>query len=176
MSRWEVLLPVVAQLLSRVGLFCSPMDCSLPGFSVHGISQARILEWVAIASSVDLPGPGLNPGLLHWQAGSLSLSHLGLHDFATPVDLVYSVCDRYIQAERCSQKAESYWRFLKTVSKSLCCDLFMYYYFSIALPLHRRVWAFSSCSEQGLLFIVVHRSCGGFLLQSTDSVACRLWQ
>ena len=30
---------------------CDPMDCSLPGFSVHGISQARILEWVAISSS-----------------------------------------------------------------------------------------------------------------------------
>ena len=28
-----------------------PMDCSLPGFSAHGISQARILEWVAITSS-----------------------------------------------------------------------------------------------------------------------------
>ena len=28
---------------------CDPMDCSLPGFSVHGIFQARILEWVAIA-------------------------------------------------------------------------------------------------------------------------------
>ena len=27
---------------------CDPMDCSLPGSSVHGISQARILEWVAI--------------------------------------------------------------------------------------------------------------------------------
>ena len=27
---------------------CNPMDCSLPGFSVHGISQARILKWVAI--------------------------------------------------------------------------------------------------------------------------------
>ena len=29
----------------------NPMDCSLPGSSVHGISQARILEWVAISSS-----------------------------------------------------------------------------------------------------------------------------
>ena len=26
---------------------CSPIDCSLPGFSVHGIFQARVLEWVA---------------------------------------------------------------------------------------------------------------------------------
>ena len=30
---------------------CNPMDCSLPGFSVHGILQARILEWVAIPFS-----------------------------------------------------------------------------------------------------------------------------
>ena len=30
---------------------CDPMDCSLPGFSVHGILQARILEWVAIPFS-----------------------------------------------------------------------------------------------------------------------------
>ena len=28
--------------------FCDPMDCSLPGSSVHGIFQARVLEWVAI--------------------------------------------------------------------------------------------------------------------------------
>ena len=30
---------------------CNPMDCILPGFSVHGILQARILEWVATPSS-----------------------------------------------------------------------------------------------------------------------------
>ena len=30
---------------------CDPMDCSLPGSSVHGIFQARVLEWVAISSS-----------------------------------------------------------------------------------------------------------------------------
>ena len=30
---------------------CDPMDCSLPGFSVYGIFQARVLEWVAIFSS-----------------------------------------------------------------------------------------------------------------------------
>ena len=30
---------------------CDPMDCSLPGSSLHGTSQARILEWVAMASS-----------------------------------------------------------------------------------------------------------------------------
>ena len=30
---------------------CDPMDCSLPGSSIHGIFQARILEWVAISFS-----------------------------------------------------------------------------------------------------------------------------
>ena len=30
---------------------CNPMDCSLPGFSFHGIFQARVLEWVAISYS-----------------------------------------------------------------------------------------------------------------------------
>ena len=55
---------------------CNPMDCSLPGFSVHRISQARILEWMAISTSEDLPTQGLNPYLLHWQAYSLPLSYL----------------------------------------------------------------------------------------------------
>jgi len=41
------------------------MDCSPPVSSVHGILQARILEWVAIPSPGDLPDPGPNPGLLH---------------------------------------------------------------------------------------------------------------
>ena len=36
---------------------CDPMDCSLPGFSVHGIFQARILEWVAISFSRRSSGP-----------------------------------------------------------------------------------------------------------------------
>ena len=31
---------------------CDPMDCSLPGSSVHGIFQARVLEWGAIAFSI----------------------------------------------------------------------------------------------------------------------------
>ena len=39
------------QSLSRVWLFVIPMNCSLPGSSVHGILQARILEWIAIPFS-----------------------------------------------------------------------------------------------------------------------------
>ena len=38
---------------------CGPVDCSPPGSSVHVISQARILEWVAISFSGDLSDPGM---------------------------------------------------------------------------------------------------------------------
>ena len=38
--------------LSRVRFFSTPMDSSLPGSFVHGIFQARILEWVAISFSI----------------------------------------------------------------------------------------------------------------------------
>ena len=52
---------------------CNPMDCSPPGSSVCGISQARILEWVAIPFSSGSSQQELN---LHFlQADSLPLSH-----------------------------------------------------------------------------------------------------
>ena len=37
---------------------CDPKDCSPPGSSVHGILQARILEWAAISFSREFPYPG----------------------------------------------------------------------------------------------------------------------
>ena len=40
-----------AKSLESCPTLCDPMDCSLPGFSVHGILQARTLEWVAISFS-----------------------------------------------------------------------------------------------------------------------------
>ena len=52
----------VCESLSGVQL-CDPMDCGLPGCSVHGILQARILDWVAFSFSGDLPDPGVE-GLL----------------------------------------------------------------------------------------------------------------
>ena len=45
----------VAQLYPTL---CDPMDCSPPGSSVHGILQARILEWVAVPSSRGSSPPG----------------------------------------------------------------------------------------------------------------------
>ena len=51
---------ICAQFLSCLTL-CYLLDCSLPGSSVCGISQARILEWVAMPSSRGFPDPGIQP-------------------------------------------------------------------------------------------------------------------
>ena len=50
---------------------CNSMYCSLPGSSVHGILQERILEWTAIPFSRDLPEPGIEPRSPALQADSL---------------------------------------------------------------------------------------------------------
>ena len=55
---------------------CDPTDCSLPGSSVHGILQARILQWVPMSSSRGSSQPRDRTRvscLLHWQTGSLPL-------------------------------------------------------------------------------------------------------
>ena len=49
-------MPIHFSLICDPGL-CDPMDCSPPGSSVHGILQARILEWVAISFSRESSRP-----------------------------------------------------------------------------------------------------------------------
>ena len=58
-------------LVTQSCLLCNPVDCSLPGFTVHGILQARILEWVAISSSRGSSHPGIEPWSPALQADSL---------------------------------------------------------------------------------------------------------
>ena len=50
---------------------CNPMDCSLPGSSVHGNFLARIMEWVPFPSPGDSPNPGIEPRFPALQADSL---------------------------------------------------------------------------------------------------------
>ena len=66
---------------------CDPMDCSSLGSSVHGTSQGRKLERVAIPSPGDLHNPGIKPTSPTLQADSLPLSHLG-----SPKGSVYAPC------------------------------------------------------------------------------------
>ena len=68
---------------------CNPMDCCPPGSSVHGNLQARILEWVSISFSGDLPDPGIKPGSLVLADGFFyCLSHQGSRDYLIFKDII----------------------------------------------------------------------------------------
>ena len=56
--------------------FCDPVNCSLPDSCVHGISQARILEWVAVSSSRG-SSPPRDQTESPESANSLPMSHHG---------------------------------------------------------------------------------------------------
>ena len=48
-----------------------PMDCGPPGSSIHGILQARILDWVALLQGIfQTQGSNLSPLGLHWQSAT----------------------------------------------------------------------------------------------------------
>ena len=88
--RWsqdEVATCMRAKSLQLCPTLCDPVDQSLPASSVHGILQARILEWVTMPSSRGSSRPR-DPthsllGLLHWQVGSLPPSPPGKPKVAT---------------------------------------------------------------------------------------------
>ena len=67
---------VCAESLSCATL-CDPTDYSPPGSSVHGILQARVLEWVAMLLQGISPTQGSNPGLPHCRRILYHLSHQG---------------------------------------------------------------------------------------------------
>ena len=69
---------------------CDPMDCSTTGSSVHGILQARMLEWVAISPG-DLAYLGIEPGSSASQADSLQSEPPGSPAFVKPATKELSV-------------------------------------------------------------------------------------
>ena len=74
LSLWWVCTCSVTKSCSTL---CKPMDCSPPGSSVHGISQARILEWIAISSSRGSSWLRDQTSISCVTTDSLPLSHLG---------------------------------------------------------------------------------------------------
>ena len=75
---------VCAKLLQLCPTLFDPIGCSLPGSTVHGILQAKILEWVAMPSSrgASQHRDRTRLSLLYLQAGSLPLAPPG-----KPLDL-----------------------------------------------------------------------------------------
>ena len=65
---------LVAQLCLTL---CDPTGCSPPDSSLHGILQARILEWVPCPPPRDLPHPGIEPTSPALAGGFFTLSHQG---------------------------------------------------------------------------------------------------
>ena len=55
-----------AKSLQSCPTLCDPMDCSLPDSSIHGIFQAKVLEWGAIAFSADQGTRALNLSVFRW--------------------------------------------------------------------------------------------------------------
>ena len=80
---------VRAKSLQPCPTLCDPMDCGPPGSPVHGMLQARRLEWVAIPFSRGSSRPRDRTESLHlpgWQTGSLLLVRL-LKELPRPVDI-----------------------------------------------------------------------------------------
>ena len=71
-------IPFCASVTQLCPTLCNPRDCNPPASSVHGILQARILEWVAVPFSKGSPNPGIEPGsqlCLHCRQILYGLSH-----------------------------------------------------------------------------------------------------
>ena len=86
----------------------NPMDCSPPGSSVHGISQARILEWTAMPPPGDLP----NPRIKHVSLLSPALTRGFFLPLAPPGSLSSNILFKIIFSFRLLQNIEQ---------SSLCC-------------------------------------------------------
>ena len=80
LSEQAFLACVHGKLLQLRPTLCNTTNYSLPGSSVHGMLQARILEWVSMPFSKDLSNPGIElafPGAPTLQVDSLPHSHQG---------------------------------------------------------------------------------------------------
>ena len=66
--KYETKVMALSEVAQSCLTLCDPVDRSPPGSSIHGILQARILEWVAISFSKGIfPTQGSNPGLQHYR-------------------------------------------------------------------------------------------------------------
>ena len=105
--------PLKVLVAQSCPILCNPMDCSPPGSSVHGLLQARILEWVSISFSRGIfLTQGLNLSLLHCKQILYCLSHRESPYFYSrqqcpPTYLLFQTSHTWVTplwAMRCKQK------------------------------------------------------------------------
>ena len=97
----------VAQLCLAL---CDPMDCSLPGSSVHGILQPVLLEWVTIFQGI-FPTQGSNLGLPHCRQILYQLSYRGSPKSGSV--LVAPLCPTFCNPTGCSLPGSSVYGILQ---------------------------------------------------------------
>ena len=101
-----------------------PMGCSPPGFFVHGILQARILEWIAMPFSMGIfPTQGLNTGSPVWRQILYHLSHKG--SLLTSTIHCKTNCKRYFFPLIFFIKVKLLFRFLSVSKNRYRCRSFM---------------------------------------------------
>ena len=96
----------------------NPMDCSLPGSSVHGIFQARVLEWVAIAFSKELLRV---MKMFHTLTGILGCLLHGYIHFSKLTKLytyIYRICCMYFSNQKKKKRLQNKF-YLKLLGTSL---------------------------------------------------------
>ena len=104
---------------------CDPMNCSPPGSSVHGILQARILEWVAISSSTASSWPRIEP-VSSALAGRISITEPPgkPHAFVYLMHLpLYSAQNCYLENAVCQHtKRNHYGTYLESLIRLPSCS------------------------------------------------------
>ena len=74
---WPYIWRKESEVAQSCPTLCNPIDCSLPGSSVHGIFQARVLEYSSFLLQSIFPTQGWKPGLPHCRQTLYHLSHQG---------------------------------------------------------------------------------------------------
>ena len=117
---------------------CNPIDYSSPGSSVHGILQARILEWVAKPSSRGSSGPRDQTHVSCTEADSLP---------SEPSDKPWGKRDAKISEKKGKKKFPGRWNIFRVISKyfSDCGDKFSLLFRKLPFFfLQHRLWNLSS--------------------------------
>ena len=99
-----------------------PMDCSLPCSSIHGIFQARVLQWVAIFFSRGVfLTQGSNPGLPHCRQTLYRLSHQG-SPLTQKVFMknIVKLINTALVAISCSVMSDSFWPHSLGLTRLFC--------------------------------------------------------
>ena len=90
----------VCQVAQSYPTLCKPMDCSLPGSSVHEIFREEYSSGLLFPVPEDLPDPGFEPtslALPAWQVGSLPLGHLGSLEVLDCLESDLSYCNKEME-------------------------------------------------------------------------------